>query len=145
MAADAAGIERAAGDQGFPGALATVHGQQLQGHLVDLGDFYFLQQLLALPRVILQPAVQVLGRMQAVAFKKTRHAGEVEHTQGNATAFENILVAPAPFFQGTFASAHAEQPQYRQQRTQEAQQQGSQLSEFGQTVILRNDGLWQVE
>ncbi|MCY1449243.1 hypothetical protein D9M71_659690 [compost metagenome] len=57
-----------------------------------------------------------------VAIELAGQAGQVEHAQGHAGAFENFLVAPAVFLQRPLAAAHVDQGQHRQQGAEQHQQ-----------------------
>jgi hypothetical protein len=41
-------------------------------------------------------------------------AGQVEHAQGDAGAFEDVLITPTPFMQLALAAAHVQQRDHRQ-------------------------------
>ncbi|MNP02004.1 hypothetical protein D3C76_938380 [compost metagenome] len=59
---------------------------------------------------------------QVVAVELAGQAGQVEHTQGHAGAFEDFLIAPAVFLQRPLAAAHVDQGQHRQQGAEQHQQ-----------------------
>ncbi|MNG05508.1 hypothetical protein D3C84_887010 [compost metagenome] len=121
MIADGGAIQRIAVDQQLPGLLTGIDVEQLQGDLVDLGDAQFLQQLLALFRGF-QPGLQVFGAEQLVFVEDVLEARHVEHAQGDAGAFENILIAPATFTHLALTTAYVQQGDQRQQRERQPQQ-----------------------
>ncbi|MNO73096.1 hypothetical protein D3C76_640550 [compost metagenome] len=111
--ADAVTAIAAAVDQALPGTLVAFDVEQLARHLVDLGDLQLLQQRAAQVRVQGQAVLEGRVVAQVVAVELAGQAGEVEHAQGNAGAFEDFLIAPAVFLQRALAAAHVDQRQHR--------------------------------
>jgi len=106
---------RATVDQLVPGAITGVDLQQLHGYLIDLGDAQLLEQLTAMLGVIAQPLFEGVAVVKFFAVEKPRQAGKVEHAQGDAGAFENIVIAPPAFMQLALTAAHVQQGNDRQQ------------------------------
>ncbi len=69
-------------DQQLPGVLARIDIEQLQRNLVDLGDAQFLQQLLALRRLV-EPGLELVAGLDLRLVEHLLQAGQVQHT--NAT------------------------------------------------------------
>ncbi|MNO80206.1 hypothetical protein D3C76_714030 [compost metagenome] len=120
--ADAVVVGLRAFDQSVPGGIAAVDPQQLQGHLVDLGDLEFLQQDPPQRPVEGQALLQSLAAAQAMTLQLHRQAGEVEYAQGNASAFENIVIAPTAFLQHAVPATHIDQGKQGQQGAEQAEQ-----------------------
>ncbi|MNF79599.1 hypothetical protein D3C84_618130 [compost metagenome] len=109
-------------DQAVPGGIAAVDPQQLQGHLVDLGDLEFLQQDPPQCPVKGQALLQGLAAAQTMTLQLHRQAGEVEYAQGNASALENIVIAPTAFLQHAVPATHIDQGKQGQQGAEQAEQ-----------------------
>ncbi|MNG95578.1 hypothetical protein D3C79_546180 [compost metagenome] len=120
--ADAVAAIASAVDQALPGTFVAVDVQQLACHLVDLGDLQLQQQRAAQVGVQGQALLECGAVAQVIAVELARQAGEVEHAQGHAGAFEDLLVAPAIFLQRALAPAHVDQRQHRQQGAEQHQQ-----------------------
>ncbi|MNS55619.1 hypothetical protein D3C72_884560 [compost metagenome] len=120
--ADAVAAIASAVDQALPGTFVAVDIQQLAGHLVDLGDLQLQQQRAAQVGVQGQAVLERGAVAQVVAVELAGQAGQVEHTQGHAGAFEDFLIAPAVFLQRPLAAAHVDQGQHWQQGAEQHQQ-----------------------
>ncbi len=121
LQADAVVFQDATGNQLAPGAIAAIDPEQLQGDLVHFSDFQFAEQAVAQGRIVFQALFKFTAAAQAQAFEGCRQAGQVEHAQGDAGAFENILIAAPAFLQDTVAAAHVDQCQQRQQGTEDGE------------------------
>ncbi|MND57566.1 hypothetical protein D3C80_486970 [compost metagenome] len=96
---DAALMQRAGADQLLPCLLGVADLQEAHGHLVDLGDAQLAQQLGVALRVGLDPGSQARPVAHALVDQVAAQVGQVEHAEGDAAAFEDVLVAPPGFLQ----------------------------------------------
>jgi len=119
---DGRGIARAIIDQPLPRFLAGAHSEQAHRHLVDLGDAQFGEQLPAFLGGGLQPGVQLLAGLQVHLAKKCIQARQVKYAQGDAGAFENILIPTPAFMHLALAATHIQQHDHGDQREGQAQQ-----------------------
>lgn len=87
----------------MPGTVAAFNPQQLQGDLIDLGDFQLLQQRVAQGPVKQQAVLKLVLATKAQSFKRIDQAGQVQHAKGDPCPLENILVASASFLQCALA------------------------------------------
>ncbi|MNQ38053.1 hypothetical protein D3C85_516160 [compost metagenome] len=97
--AKALGVQWATVDQVSPGVLGGVDAEQLQGHLVGLGETHQLQQFAMPLRMGEQPAPQARAVMHLQLLQVLRQRGQVQDAERGAGAFEDVLVAPAGFLQ----------------------------------------------
>ncbi len=86
-------------EQALPGLFGGLDLQQAATDIVDLGDADPLQQRLLPPGFAGEPGAQCGAAVQALFHQSLAQGGKVEHAEGHADPFEDVLVAPPGFLQ----------------------------------------------